>query len=1018
MVQHWPVSTEFGQRATEFGEEFSVKILSKKSAFYRCGGAYRFGAAAASTLALIVACQSAAYAQEAEEAEESTDEIVVTGIKFGIGESLNLKKEELSIVEAVSAEDIGKLPDVSIAESISRLPGLTTQRVGGRASVISIRGMAPDFSTTLLNGRQQASSGDNRGVEFDQYPSELLSGVVVYKTPDADISGMGLSGTVDMRTVRPLTYGKRAIAINIRGEKTSGTKLNDDVRNYGGRASISYIDQNEAGTLGWAFGFAHLDAPSQNRHYKAYNYETFGGTFSGHGHVNRNINTFINPDTADASNFLSGAEVFSYSRLNKRDAAIGILEWQPSDAVHITLDGYYSQFKQRETMRGAQWFMNPFFNFFGPGGAVGTPDQVFNNVGTTNYGGTPVATSGQVTNIAPIIRNDYNTRDDELLSVGLNNEFSMTDRLRFIADLSYSSNKRDESITETYAGAFAGAAPDRNNTNYISNGTSAGRAFDTIGWDLNGLTGFPTFSNGLNYADASRISLGDRDPWGGWGHDGQTKQPHVKENVYAIDLGFEYDMDGFFDSFDVGVNFTKREKTKRVDEFDLQLKNNRAQVLVDPSLTVGSTSLGYAGFGDVLAINLTDAIPRYYDQIVFINNDTFNKAWAIDEEVLTVRAKATIDTELFGLSLRGNVGVQVINQRQQSSGSAINAAVTPRVVTPVNVSASYTDVLPSLNLIYDFGGGHRLRFAAAKVMARPRMDELRASFIPSFNGSVCAGSQPCVPGQTVNPWSGNGGNAKLEPWRAKALDLAYEWYIGKASYISIAGFYKDLESYIFTQRQPFDFAGLATPTNSIPAGVVISTIGQINQPANGKGGSIKGVEVSGALEFGKLTSLLDGFGVIGSYSYTKSNLKPLAPTFNSAGVQTNLTAVQATRIPGLSGTVYTLTGYFEKWGFQARASYRYRSPFKGEVTALFAARGVTEILSDKDVSAQLGYTFQEGSALEGLGVLLQVNNLTDSRYATRLGTDGGGKRTSDGSVFLQDYEKYGRQFLFGFNYRF
>jgi iron complex outermembrane recepter protein len=128
--------------------------------------------------------------------------------------------------------------------------------------------------------------------------------------------------------------------------------------------------------------------------------------------------------------------------------------------------------------------------------------------------------------------------------------------------------------------------------------------------------------------------------------------------------------------------------------------------------------------------------------------------------------------------------------------------------------------------------------------------------------------------------------------------------------------------------------------------------------------------------------------------------------------------VQATRIPGLSGTVYTLTGYFEKAGFQARASYRYRSAFKGEVTALFAARGVTEILADKDVSAQLGYTFQEGSSLEGLGILFQVNNLTDSRYATRLGTDGGGKTATDGSFFLQDYEKYGRQFLFGINYRF
>jgi iron complex outermembrane receptor protein len=991
--------------------------------------AYRFGFAAVSTIAMAAAWSSPSWAQEAQDAPVTdpqdapvTDpetEIVVTGIRHGLAQSLDLKKDELSIVEVVSAEEIGKLPDVSIAESIARLPGLTAQRVGGRAQVISIRGMAPDFSTTLLNGRQQASSGDNRGVEFDQYPSELLSGVVIYKTPDADISGMGLSGTVDLRTVRPLTFGRRAIAFNIRGELTSGKKLNDDVRNYGGRVSASYIDQNDAGTLGWAIGFAHLDAPSQNRHYKAYNYETFSGTQSGHGHVNRDIKTFINPDTADNANFLSGTELFAYSRLNKRDAAIAILEWEPSDSVHLTLDTYYSKFKQRETMRGAQWFMNPFFNFFGPGGAIGTPDQVITNATVIDYGGTPLAETGQITNIAPILRNDYNTRDDELFSIGLNNEFNMTDKLRFIADLSYSSNKRDESVTETYAGAFSGATPTRNSTNYISDGVSAGRAFDTISWDLNGLGGFPTFGNGLNYADASRISLGDRDPWGGWGHDGQTKEPHVKEDVFALDLGFEYDLEGFFDSFDIGVNFTKRAKDKRVDEFDLFLKNGRAQTLVDPSLLVDPTSLGFAGFGDVLAVNLPEALPRYYDRSVFINNDTFNKAWSIDEEVLTLRAKATID---WG-NLRGNIGVQVVEQRQQSEGSAINATVTPRVVTPVNDGASYTDILPSMNLIYDLGGGHRLRLAAAEVLARPRMDDLRASFIPSFNVNICSGSQPCVPGQTVNPWSGTGGNAKLEPWRAKALDVAYEWYLGRASYISVAAFYKKLDNYIFTQRQPFDFAGLPIPPaalapGKIPPGVIVSSIGQINQPANGTGGSIKGIEISGALEFGKLTSLLDGFGVIGSYSYTKSNLHPQAPTFNAAGEQTNKDAVQATRIPGLSGTVYNITGYFEKWGFQARASYRYRSAFKGEVTALFAARGVTEILAEKDVSAQVGYNFQPGSSLEGLGILFQVNNLTDSRYATRLGTDSGGKKSSDGSFFLQDYEKYGRQFLFGVSYRY
>lgn len=958
-----------------------------------------------SVLALAISLPAVARAQDADAEEQSAPEtavdedgnvIIVTGIRAGLATSISTKRDEISIVEAVSAEDIGKLPDVSIAEAISRLPGLTTQRVNGRAQVISIRGMAPDFSTTLLNGRQQASSGDNRGVEFDQYPSELLSSVVIYKTPDASIAGMGLSGTADMRTVRPLAYGKRAIALNLRGEINSGGQLNDDVRHYGYRASASYIDQNDAGTLGWALGFAYLDAPSQNRHYKAYAYESFGG--------NQSRRDRISPDSADTALFLNGQEIFAFSRLNKRAAAIGILEWEPSDSVHLTADLYYSKFKQREVMRGAQWFSN-----------VWADNQNFTNVTTQDIGGTLVGVSGTVTGVAPVLRNDYNTRDDELFSAGLNGEFAMTDRLRFIGDLSYSSNQRDESITETYAGFGCCGRINVNNGD---------RVFDSIDYDITELLDgrFPTYSEGLDYADASRVSLGDRAPWGGWGHDGATKEPHVKEDVYALDLGFEYDLDGFFEQFDVGVNFTKRTKSKTVDEFDLFLKDSRLQTLVAPEHLVNPTSLDFAGFGNVLSVDLRTALPIYYDKTVFVDNNTFNKAWEIDEEVMTLRAKATFNSG----NLRGNIGVQAIEQRQQSSGSIINSTVTPRIVEPVNISKSYWDILPSLNMIYELGGGHRFRFAAAEVMARPRMDELRASLIPSFNKNPCGGAAAsgadCQPGGTVRVWSATGGNAELEPWRAKALDVAYEWYIDPTSYISIAGFYKKLDNYIFAEISQFDFSDFPIPPDArIPAGVSINPVGQLVQVKNANGGSIKGIELSGALGFGKLASALDGFGVIGSYSYTKSNLRPLGvndPNNPNTTPVTDPTRIQATRIPGLSGTVYTVTGYFEKDGFQARAAYRYRSAFKGEVTQLFATRGVTEILADKDVSAQIGYTFQEGSSLEGLGILLQVNNLTDSPYRTRIGVDGGGTRTADGSFLPETIEKYGRQILFGVNYRF
>jgi len=141
---------------------------------------------AATGLALLLAAgaaqaQTPAAGQTTE--DNAVEEITVTGIRASIENSIALKKASSSIVETVSAEDIGKLPDTSIAESLARLPGLTAQRLDGRAQSISVRGLGPDFNTVLLNSREQVSTSDNRGVEFDQYPSEILSGVVVYKTP-------------------------------------------------------------------------------------------------------------------------------------------------------------------------------------------------------------------------------------------------------------------------------------------------------------------------------------------------------------------------------------------------------------------------------------------------------------------------------------------------------------------------------------------------------------------------------------------------------------------------------------------------------------------------------------------------------------------------------------------------------------------------------------------------------------------------------------------------------------------
>ena len=255
---------------------------------------------------------------------DNIEEVVVTGIRHGIEDAIEIKKDNGSIVEAISAEDIGKLPDTSIADSISRLPGLTSQRAEGRASAISLRGTDPGFTTALLNGREQVSTGDNRSIEFEQYPSELLSSVVVYKTPDAGLIGQGLAGTIDLRTTRPLNYGRRTMAFNLRGEANSHDDLGADSDEKGYRASFSYIDQFADDTIGVTFGVARLVSPLATRGAGTYEPWHANGT-PGAGDANPTgvVNPGVGPDSVRDRRH-QGAHRHGREPARRRDGGVAV----------------------------------------------------------------------------------------------------------------------------------------------------------------------------------------------------------------------------------------------------------------------------------------------------------------------------------------------------------------------------------------------------------------------------------------------------------------------------------------------------------------------------------------------------------------------------------------------------------------------------------------------------------------------------------------------------------------------
>jgi iron complex outermembrane receptor protein len=189
--------------------------------------------------------------------------VVVHGFRYSLQSAQNLKRKNDDVVDAIAAEDIGKLPDASIADAIVRLPGLAAQRNNsGRTQDISIDGLPSAMNMTLLNGFMQATTDNNRVTQFDQYPAEIMNSVVVYKIGDAALTG-GAIGTVDMQTIRPLDYGKTALFVTAQGEYDTQGKLQPDAKDTGYRGSLTYITKLDDGKLGVVFGYSHITTPNQ-----------------------------------------------------------------------------------------------------------------------------------------------------------------------------------------------------------------------------------------------------------------------------------------------------------------------------------------------------------------------------------------------------------------------------------------------------------------------------------------------------------------------------------------------------------------------------------------------------------------------------------------------------------------------------------------------------------------------------------------------------------------------------------
>lgn len=906
--------------------------------------------AIASALALPVALQAQESPPPAPAEGAELEEVVVTGFRQSLESAIEVKRESAAVVEAISAEDIGKLPESSIAESLARLPGVTGQRVNGRTSAISIRGFGQDFVAATMNGRELLGMGDNRGVEFDLYPSEIVAGATVYKSPTATLLTQGVAGTVDLQTTRPLSSAS-TIAVNGMYEQNDMKSLNPDMDDTGYRGALTYVDQFMEDTLGVAVTLATMESPSQEEYFEAWGY----------------------PQTGSGDYILGGVKPFARSNKLNRDSYSAVIEWKPTDDLHVTVDGLYIDYLDEAVKRGLE-----------------TPGAIWGAAGyTVLETDNGLVTKGTFDNDYVQIRNDSAEQDAQLKSGGINIAYDINDKWSMSFDGAYSKVNKKISDLEIYSSFGRGEA-------------AAGIPSDTVGFTMTDTGALLDFS--LPYDDYNLVKLAGAKNWGFDNphcpganctddQDGFINYADFEETLSALRLQAHAKLEGdWLTGVTFGVNYTDREKSKVNTGLFLTVPTYPANPSIPEQFRRGTIALDFLGGQRMVAI---DGRGLYNSGYYLTYNEGDYKAnraadtWNVQEKVTTGYVQFDFEGDAGETPITGNLGLQYVYSDQNSEGFGAYGSPEGVVALPLSDGTTYDDFLPSLNLAFALNDDMKIRFSAARTMTRTRLDKLRPGasvvFTPDNN----------IPAADLerSPWSAEAGNPQLQPIKEDQVDLSYEWYFAPDGYLQVGMFNKNLVSWQTEAKVATDFTQYYYPE----LGTVYTFDGYAKTTVESGGGNIFGTELQFALPLNVLADALDGFGVIGYYTHLDN------------GVKVNGSEAD---IIGLSDESYGATGYFEKWGFGARVSWNYRSDYTAEVRGGNNTLATTKVLATELVDAQISYDFGQAGfsgVLEGLSLFLSGSNLTDEPYVQY---EHGDTRQ------IKRYSSYGANYQLGVRYKF
>lgn len=872
---------------------------------------------AGASIAVVAACvPGIAFAQSTDSAAKTAQggdqpaqsEIVVTGQRASIDSALGIKRHADQIVDSINSDDIGKLPDRSVTETLQRITGVTIDHFISRAdpdhfsvegSGVNVRGLT--FVRSELNGRDAFSANGGRTLSFEDVPPELLAGVDVYKNPSADLIEGGIGGLVNLRTRMPFDSKGEVFSVSASG--TLGDLRNQLEPSFSGLYSNRW--QTPIGEIGVLADVAYSRSATRTDGIQVEPYYPRQDLVAG--------KTVYIP---------KGIDWRQLDFTRQRFGAYGAVQWKPADNLDVSATFFQSRYKFHWNEHAIFAQTNPY-NIVP---AAGTQFQFDDN---------GVFQKGDETDPSPADG-----------GMPFNDDVRSADQRSNTTDISGNIKWRP---TERLTLRF-----DMQHVHATNNGLDSTVA---TGVNLPGQTvdlthGVPSVTVDQNYLNNASNYY--------WAFTMDERTRNVaNEWAWRADADYDLDTGGILKSFHFGGRVTRTNADNQqapynwqaisqtwqlgwqlptlayLDKFPLASQDfnfgsnfyhGGANVPMSVIFPAASQANGYPGtyyaLHDIATqlceqINPASACPAFALSAFGDAQRNFQR-----ERTYAAYGSLKFDFDNINLPLSGNVGLRWVHTTNNASGfvvepPAITGAppggpVFDGTAQAINAKNHYDDFLPSLNLLYKITPNLQARFAAARAMTRPDFNTLQA-YTP-----LSAAYDQTTGTYTFN--STASGNPNLKPTRSTQLDGALEWYFGRASSLTGTVFYKHLTNIIRNVTTPYEFAGVTY---------------NLTAPQNVGTANIKGLELGYNQAFTFLPGWLSGFGITSNFTYvdssTKVNLSSLqsnSAAFVSAnGVDTNGAIFGRLPLEGLSKYSYNLAGYYEKGIVSVRLAYNWRSRY-------------------------------------------------------------------------------------------